>query len=118
MVRDVPYRLFRLPPDVRPPKETPTVRRTLHLAVAGASALAAAAAFLTPAHAVTDGQLDGDDHPMVGLMSAQDEDGTPLWRCTGTLISPTVFVTAGHCTSNDEGGSVDHVEIWFGSSYD
>ena len=94
------------------------MRRTLHLAVASASALAAAAAFLTPAHAVTDGALDGDDHPMVGLMAAHDADGTPLWRCTGTLISETVFVTAGHCTSDDAGGSVDNVEIWFGSSYD
>jgi hypothetical protein len=91
------------------------VRRSIPLAVASATALAATAAFLTPAHAITDGDLDGDDHPMVGLMIAQDEEGEPLWRCSGTLISSTQFITAGHCTSNDEGGSVANVEIWFDS---
>ncbi len=34
----------------------------------------------------------------VGLMVAQDADGNPLWRCTGTLLSSTLFLTAGHCT--------------------
>jgi V8-like Glu-specific endopeptidase len=63
----------------------------------------------TSASAVTDGQLDGDAHPYVGLMVAQDEDGNPLWRCSGTLISATVFLTAGHCTE----APAAHVEIWF-----
>ncbi len=53
----------------------------------------------SPAGAITrGGTLDGDDHPFVGLMVALDEDGNRLWRCTGSLISSTVFVTAGHCT--------------------
>ncbi len=60
------------------------------------------------ASAVTDGELDGEGHPYVGLMVAQTADGTPLWRCSGTLISPTIFLTAGHCTDG-----ADHVEIWF-----
>jgi V8-like Glu-specific endopeptidase len=53
--------------------------------------------------------MDGDAHPYVGLMVAQDEDGNPLWRCTGTLLSPTIFLTAGHCTE----APAAHVEIWF-----
>ncbi|HSF80328.1 MAG TPA: trypsin-like serine protease [Anaerolineales bacterium] len=61
------------------------------------------------ASAITDGELDGDGHPYVGLMVAQLEDGTPLWRCSGTLLSPTVFLTAGHCTE----APAAHVEIWF-----
>jgi secreted trypsin-like serine protease len=61
------------------------------------------------AAAITDGEPDGDGHPFVGLMVAQDEDGNPLWRCTGTLIAPTVFLTAGHCTQSPAA----HVEIWF-----
>jgi V8-like Glu-specific endopeptidase len=64
---------------------------------------------VAPVAAVTDGQLDGNRHPYVGLMVAQDEDGNPLWRCSGTLLSPTVFLTAGHCTEDPAA----HVEIWF-----
>lgn len=61
------------------------------------------------AGAVTDGFPDGEGHPYVGLMVAQTADGTPLWRCSGTLLSPTVFLTAGHCTE----APAAHVEIWF-----
>jgi len=64
-----------------------------------------------PAGAVTDGELDGEGHPYVGLVVAQDADGTPLWRCSGTLISKTVFLTAGHCTE----APAAHMEIWFDS---
>lgn len=60
-------------------------------------------------HAITDGELDGDGHPHVGLMVAQDADGNPMWRCSGTLLSPTLFLTAGHCTE----APAAHVEIWF-----
>jgi hypothetical protein len=63
------------------------------------------------ASAVTDGELDGERHPYVGLMVAQDEEGNPLWRCSGTLIAPTIFLTAGHCAENP----AEHVEIWFDS---
>lgn len=63
------------------------------------------------ASAVTDGELDGEGHPYVGLMVAQDADGNPLWRCSGTLLSPTLFLTAGHCTETPAA----HVEIWFAS---
>jgi hypothetical protein len=59
--------------------------------------------------AITNGQPDQGRHPYVGLMVALDSKGIPLWRCSGSLISPTVFLTAGHCTEPPAA----HVEIWF-----
>ena len=56
-------------------------------------------ATLSPAGATTDGELDGDGHPHVALMVAIDGDGNPLWRCSGTFLSETVYLTAGHCTA-------------------
>ena len=66
---------------------------------------------ITGAQAVTDGELDGNRHPYVGLMVAQDADGNPLWRCSGTLLNSSLFLTAGHCTETPAA----HVEIWFAS---
>jgi len=59
--------------------------------------------------AITNGQPDAGRHPYVGLMVALDENGFPLWRCSGSLLSPTVFLTAGHCTEPPAA----HIEIWF-----
>ncbi|HZM78935.1 MAG TPA: trypsin-like serine protease [Candidatus Limnocylindrales bacterium] len=74
-----------------------------------ATALAILAASGTRAVAITDGELDGNRHPFVGLMVAQDASGNPLWRCSGTLLSATLFLTAGHCTE----APAAHIEIWF-----
>ena len=46
--------------------------------------------------AVTDGELDGETHPQV-LLLLMEVNGEPAFRCSGTLLSPTVFLTAGHC---------------------
>jgi hypothetical protein len=67
-----------------------------------------------PASAITrGGTVDTEgEFPHVGLMVGFVFDGravVPAWRCSGTLVSPTLFVSAGHCTS----GAI-HVEIWFG----
>ena len=62
-----------------------------------------AAAFLgclfaaVPAGAITHGDLDGDDHPAVVLI-LMEVNFQPAFRCSGTLISPTIVLTAGHCT--------------------
>ena len=73
------------------------------------SVIAIMAIAVSPVGAVTDGEPDGEGHPYVGLMVAQDANGVPLWRCSGTLLSPTLFLTAGHCTE----APAAHVEIWF-----
>jgi hypothetical protein len=82
------------------------VRQTLALLAALALTFSLSSA---PATAITDGELDGEGHPYVGLMRAFDKNGVGLWRCSGTLISSTVFLTAGHCTE----APTARVEIWF-----
>lgn len=76
--------------------------------------VATAVAMAIPVSAITFGELDGDDHPYVGLsiyFVDHDEDPeTPevvSHRCSGTLISPTIYVTAGHCTDG-----MDTAMIW------
>jgi hypothetical protein len=91
---------------------TPSTRtRRLKTLLAVPAAVVILAVATAPAHAVTNGELDGDNHPYVGLMVAQDADGNPLWRCSGALLSETLFLTAGHCTD----APAAHVEIWFDS---
>jgi Trypsin len=67
-----------------------------------------------PAAAITNGTLDGNRHPEVGVMLRPEprEDGTRA-RCTGTLIPATVFLTAAHCEIPD----VTRVEVSFDSQY-
>ncbi|CAA9275939.1 MAG: hypothetical protein AVDCRST_MAG93-2891, partial [uncultured Chloroflexia bacterium] len=43
---------------------------------------------LGTAHAVLNGEPDGDRHPYVGLVTDL------AFVCSGSLISPTVFITA------------------------
>jgi len=50
-----------------------------------------------PAGAITGGQRDVV-HTNVGVIRFTTEEGR--FRCSGTLISPTVVLTAGHCTGD------------------
>jgi V8-like Glu-specific endopeptidase len=69
--------------------------------------------FAAPAGAITYGVPDGNGHPEVGALLAQQAYPDGTWaECSGTLISPTVFLTAAHC---DEG--VSRVAVTFDSTY-
>jgi secreted trypsin-like serine protease len=59
-------------------------------------ALAACALPAAPAAAIVGGTEDGSLHPNVGMLYFTQPDGR--FRCTGTLIAPTVVLTAAHCT--------------------
>jgi hypothetical protein len=48
--------------------------------------------------AITYGTPDGAAHPNVGLLIARI-DGVYYGICSGTLVAPDVFLTAGHCTA-------------------
>src|ERR1043165_8842906 len=79
-----------------------TALRRLSL-VAGLVALLATAA---PVAAITHGQDAGGGHPYAGPNFFYDPsspdprftDPGGWFNCSGTLISPTVVLTAGHCT--------------------
>src|SRR5262245_37470560 len=82
------------------------IRKRLVAAVTTAVALCAG---VMTTLAITNGQPDAGRHPYVGLLVALDEGGIPLWRCSGSLLSPTVFLTAGHCAEPPAA----HIEVWF-----
>lgn len=90
---------------------TRTLQKISFILFALAIVLALVATPFMDAAAIKYGELDGDGHPYVGLMVADDADGNPLWRCSGTLLSPTLFLTAGHCTE----APAARATVWFES---
>jgi len=61
---------------------------------------APSSATVTAANPITNGKLDGGAHPYVGTIALLEADGSWSNRCSGSLISSTVFLTAGHCVVN------------------
>jgi secreted trypsin-like serine protease len=79
---------------------------TLAMTLLGAGVLAAA-----PAGAIVNGQLDGGLHAQVGALIAElGPAGEKEVLCSGSLISPTVFLTAAHCT--DFLASIGITDVW------
>ena len=85
----------------------------------GFLAILLAAAFtgsmIPRAEAITYGTKDGNAHPYVGMVIFYDADGVRLYRCSGTLISPTVFLTAGHCAQGLPDRPAASAHIFFDS---
>ena len=69
------------------------------------STLVAAMALAGPASAISGDFVKDNEHPFVGLVVFYDANGDFVWRCTGSLLTPTVFLTAGHC-ADTVGGAV------------
>src|SRR6266850_2568599 len=63
---------------------------------------------------VTNGSLDGIRHPNVGVIVAEFiTPGVKSQACSGTLISATVFLTAGHCVAILQSRGVTQVWVTF-----
>jgi Trypsin len=88
------------------------LRRLLSAPALLAGAAVALVATASPGWAITNGAPDGGGHPNVGGLVADHaySDGTWIY-CSGTLVSPTVFVTAAHCA---EGA---RVRVTFSAAY-
>jgi hypothetical protein len=111
----------RSPASSRPKHlEVPPIVRRLKSALA--VAILAAVAVATPASAITKNYVEDHVHTYVGLIAFYDDEGEFAHRCTGSLISPTVMITAGHCTDDGAGGVNASARVWFqqdaGANYD
>jgi hypothetical protein len=69
------------------------------LLVSIVSVVGVLAALGSPAQAITGTFIEDDEHPFVGLVVFYDASGEFTQRCSGSLLTPTAFLTAGHCTA-------------------
>lgn len=81
------------------------------LAVAVAAMLAVTTA--VPAGAVTGDYVKDNEHPFVGLVVFYGPDGGFHHRCSGALLTPTVFLTAGHCTAGTSTAGASTARVYF-----
>jgi len=65
----------------------------------------------SPAGAVTGNYSDDTIHPYVALIAFYDDNDVFTHRCSGSLLTPTVFLTAGHCTDAATGAT--NARLWF-----
>lgn len=82
------------------------INRTLSLSVVPALLLLLAST-PTALNAVTFGEPDGNRHPYTGTILFETPSG--FYSCSATLISPTVLVTAAHCTTEN---GVRNLNTW------
>ncbi|MEO5634596.1 trypsin-like serine protease [Gaiella sp.] len=80
------------------------------------AAVSAVLLLVGSAAAITGGQLDGEGHPAVGALVADIPGVGRVPLCSGTLVAPTVFLTAGHCTADLPAVGVDRVLVSFSAA--
>jgi hypothetical protein len=67
----------------------------------------------SPAHAIVGEAVPDFEHSYVGLAVMFDAAGAPVQRCTGSLLTDEVFLTAGHCVTLQDGTPAGSARIWF-----
>lgn len=74
--------------------------------------------FPVAAAPIVGGEPDRGAHPNVGMLVGYDEIG-PYYSCSGTLIGPSVFLTAAHCLpgGSPEAGNPAEIRISFDDSF-
>ena len=81
--------------------------------------LASFAVGTTPAQAITGNFVPDFEHEYVGLIVFYDANGDPSHRCSGSLLTDRVFLTAGHCvTLDDEGTLATSARVYFEQDVD
>jgi hypothetical protein len=65
----------------------------------------------SPAGAITGNFSDDGIHTYVALIAFYDKNDVFTHRCSGSLLTPSVFLTAGHCTDATTGAT--HARLWF-----
>ena len=66
----------------------------------------------TRADAIIGGEEDGTGHPYVGAIDARPT-GAPIFTSSGVLVTPTVFLTAGHATRRFEAAGLTQASVTF-----
>ena len=76
-----------------------------------------------PAQAITGDAVPDFDHPYVGVVVLYDANNDVAQACSGSLLTDTVFLTAGHCLPvGEESTLATSARVWFeqdaGAGYD
>lgn len=65
-----------------------------------------------PASAVTGSAVPDNEHSFVGVVAFFDASGAFSNRCSGSLLTSTVFLTAGDCVTSQFWGELSYARVY------